>query len=97
MPALKVSSLPEPPPVVGPILTGSLSKLIPDEVSFEAFNSQYLQRHSASAAAILAVAKVMVKLQTPREQVEETVFTALEGAATLDIKVFPITPTPAQS
>ncbi|KAJ6571727.1 N-terminal acetyltransferase A, auxiliary subunit [Mycena capillaripes] len=81
-----VSSLPEPPPVAGPILTESVFKLLPDELSFEAFNSQYLQRHSTSAPAILAVAKVMVKLQTPREQVEDTLFTALEGAATLDIK-----------
>ncbi|KAJ7857249.1 NMDA receptor-regulated protein 1-domain-containing protein [Mycena olivaceomarginata] len=81
-----VSSLAEPPQVLGPILTESLAKLLPDEVSLETFNSQYLQRHSASAPAILAVAKVLVKLQTPREQVEETLFTALDGTASLDIK-----------
>ncbi|KAJ7336280.1 NMDA receptor-regulated protein 1-domain-containing protein [Mycena albidolilacea] len=81
-----VSSLAEPPQVLGPILTESSAKLLPDEVSLETFNSQYLQRHSASAPAILAVAKVLVKLQTPREQVEETLFTALDGSASLDIK-----------
>jgi hypothetical protein len=34
---------------------GLLAKLLPDEVSLETFNSQYLERHSASAPAILAV------------------------------------------
>ncbi|KAJ7627570.1 NMDA receptor-regulated protein 1-domain-containing protein [Mycena polygramma] len=81
-----VSSVPEPSPVVGPVLTELASKLLPDEVSLETFNSQYLQHHSTSAPAILAVAKVMFKLQTPREQVEETLFTAFEETATLDIK-----------
>ncbi|KAF8189857.1 NMDA receptor-regulated protein 1-domain-containing protein [Mycena galopus ATCC 62051] len=81
-----VSSLAEPPQVSGPILTDSVAKLLPDEVSLETFNSQYLQRHSTSAPAVLAVAKVMVKLQTAREQVEETAFTALDGSASLDIK-----------
>ncbi|KAJ6486930.1 NMDA receptor-regulated protein 1-domain-containing protein [Mycena sanguinolenta] len=75
-----VSALPESPQVSGPILTEAVAKLLPDEVSLETFNSQYLQRHSTSAAAILAVTKVMVKLQTPREQVEETLFTALDGS-----------------
>jgi peptide alpha-N-acetyltransferase len=87
VPRPEVSSLAEPPQVLGPILTESLAKLLPDEVSLETFNSQYLQRHSASAPAILAVAKVLVKLQTPREQVEETLFTAFDGTASLDIKV----------
>ncbi|KAF7350445.1 hypothetical protein MVEN_01349700 [Mycena venus] len=82
----RVSGLAEPPQVVSPILTESIAKLLPDEVSVETFNSQYLQRHSTSGPAILAVAKVLVKLQTPREQVEETLFTALEGTASLDIK-----------
>ncbi|KAJ7234648.1 NMDA receptor-regulated protein 1-domain-containing protein [Mycena haematopus] len=82
-----VSALAEPPLVLGPILTEAAAKLLPDEVSLETFNSQYLQRHSTSALAILAVAKVMVKLQTPREQVEETLLTALDGSASLDIKV----------
>ncbi|KAJ6449420.1 NMDA receptor-regulated protein 1-domain-containing protein [Mycena vitilis] len=80
-----VSSVSEPSPVVGPVLTELASKLLPDEVSLETFNSQYLQHHSTSAPAILAVAKVMAKLQTPREQVEETLFTAFEETATLDI------------
>ncbi|KAJ7039762.1 NMDA receptor-regulated protein 1-domain-containing protein [Mycena alexandri] len=81
-----VTSLPEPPQAVGPILAESLSKLLQDEVSLEAFNSQYLQRHATSAPAILAVAKAMVKLQAPRDQVEDTLFTALEAQVTLDIK-----------
>ncbi|KAJ7135988.1 NMDA receptor-regulated protein 1-domain-containing protein [Mycena epipterygia] len=81
-----VSSLSEPPQAVAPILAESMSKLLPDEVSFETFNSQYLQRHSTSAPAILAVAKVLVKLQAPRDQVEDTLFTATGAEVPLDIK-----------
>ncbi|KAJ7695429.1 NMDA receptor-regulated protein 1a [Mycena rosella] len=81
-----VSSPPEPPQAVAPILADLMSKLLADEVSSEAFNSQYLQRHSASAPAILAVAKVQVKLQAPREQVEETVLTAMREEVPIDIK-----------
>ncbi|KAJ7637139.1 NMDA receptor-regulated protein 1-domain-containing protein [Roridomyces roridus] len=81
-----VSALPETPQVSGSLLTESLNKLLPEEVSAEAFNSQYLQRHSTSAPAILAVAKVMLKLQTPREQVDDTVFTVFGTEVPLDIK-----------
>ncbi|KAK7046670.1 NMDA receptor-regulated protein 1-domain-containing protein, partial [Favolaschia claudopus] len=69
-----------------PLVTESASKLLPDELSLETFNSQYLQQHSASGLAIFAVAKVMVKLETPREQVDETLFTALEASVELDVK-----------
>ncbi|KAJ7512093.1 NMDA receptor-regulated protein 1-domain-containing protein [Mycena galericulata] len=81
-----VSALPQPPQAVGPILAESMAKLLPDEVSFETFNSQYLQRHSASAPVILAVAKVMVKLQTPRDQVDDTLFSVFGTEVSLDLK-----------
>jgi peptide alpha-N-acetyltransferase len=85
---LSVSSLPNPAPAaVAPILAEALAQLLPNEVSFEVFNSQYLQRHSTSAPAVLAVAKVLLALQAPRDQVEDTVFTVLRAEVSLDIKV----------
>lgn len=84
-----MTALPQTPPTpLGPILKEALAKLLPDELSPETFNSQYLQRHSTSAAAVLACAKVLVKLQVPREQVEETVFGLLSADVKFDnIKV----------
>ncbi|KAJ7487779.1 NMDA receptor-regulated protein 1-domain-containing protein [Mycena latifolia] len=57
-----VSALSEPPQAVVPVLAELMSKLLPDEVASETFNSQYLQRHSTSAPAILAAARVQVPL-----------------------------------
>ena len=83
-----VRSLPEPIPTpVGPIVEECLTSITPTEVSLETLNSQYLQRHSDSAEAILASAKVSYKLTTPKAEVESLVFTALSEGATLDIKV----------
>jgi peptide alpha-N-acetyltransferase len=55
-------------------------------MSLETFNSQYLQRYSTSAPAILAAAKVSRKLDAPGEEVEAVVFAALEESVDLDIK-----------
>ncbi|KAJ7057790.1 NMDA receptor-regulated protein 1-domain-containing protein [Mycena amicta] len=66
------------------LLSEIASKLLPEEVSVEAFNSQYLQRHTTEPAAVLAVAQVSVKLEAPREQVEETLFTVFNPS--LNIK-----------
>jgi peptide alpha-N-acetyltransferase len=82
-----VSSLPQVPPTpIGPVLTELLSSILPDEISLETFNSQYLQRHSSSAAAVLAAAKVSRKLDATREEVEDILFTTLKGDIQLDIK-----------
>lgn len=83
-----VSALPQPPPTpINPILTESLAALLPAELSLETFNSQYLQRHSGSAKAILAAAKVSRKLDAPRNEIEDIAFTALEVETQPDIKV----------
>lgn len=80
------SSLPQPPPApIGPIFLETIPKIIPDDVSLETFNSQYLQRHSTCPRAILAAAKVLLNLGAPREEVEETIFTSLRDEVTLDI------------
>lgn len=83
------NSLPQSPPTpIGPLLTESLATLLPDEVALETFNSQYLQRHSTSAQAILASAKVLLKLDAPRGEVESTVFTVFGPEVVgLNIKV----------
>jgi len=82
-----VSSLPQLPPApIGPVLTESLSSILPDEISLETFNSQYLQKHSSSAAAVLAAAQVSRKLDAAREEVEAILFTTLKGDVQLDIK-----------
>jgi hypothetical protein len=72
---------------MGPVLTEFLSSVLPDEISLETFNSQYLQQHSSSAAAILAAAKVSRKLDAAREEVEAVLFTTLEAGVRLNIKV----------
>jgi hypothetical protein len=93
-----VSDLPQAPPApIGPIFTEEQAKLPPPEgeVSLDTYNSQYLQRHSASSSAILAAAKVAhTILQAPLEEVESTVFTVFEESAkeSFDLKVFSISP-----
>ncbi|KAI8986666.1 NMDA receptor-regulated protein 1a [Trametes punicea] len=68
------------------VVSSCLPKLIPDEVSLELFNSQYLQRHSSRGAAILAAAKVSRALDAPREEVEATVFNTLNADVELDLE-----------
>jgi len=80
------ASLPHPaPPPIGPLFDETLAQLLPEQLSLETYNSQYLQRHSTSVQAILAVAKVLYTLQSPLEEIETTVFTALAVEAKLDI------------
>ncbi|KAH7926272.1 N-terminal acetyltransferase A, auxiliary subunit [Leucogyrophana mollusca] len=82
-----VSSLPEPvPSPSGPVLAEALSAILSEEVSLETYNSQYLQQHSTSAAAILASARVSRKLESPRDEVESLLFTALGAEVELSIE-----------
>jgi len=76
-------SIPEPS---GSVLTGTLADILPEEVSLETYNSQYLQQHSQSGAAIFAVARVYRRLDSPREEVESLLFTALGDQNELSIK-----------
>ena len=84
-----VSSLPqEPPAPIGPVVSESVPLIFPEGVSAETYNTQYLQKHSNSAPAILAAAKVAGEvLRAPREEVEGVVFTALGEGVQLDISV----------
>jgi hypothetical protein len=85
---LRASALPQQPPApVGPIFIESLSKLIPDSISLETFNSQYLQRHNSDANALLAVARVMQMLQSPLSEIENTIFSIFDEGVEVDLKV----------
>jgi hypothetical protein len=64
-----------------------LLAILPNEVSLETYNSQYLQRRSTSAPAIIAAAKVWHKLNAPLEEVEACVFAIMVEGVILDITV----------
>lgn len=61
----------------------SLAALFPEDVAPEAFTSQFLQRHSSSAKAVVAVARVT----SPPGEVEELVFGLLRPDSSLDVEV----------
>ena len=67
--------------------SSAILKLLPDEVSLEVFNSQYLQRHSARADAVFAAAKVSRILGASREEVEVSVFNVLNADVELRLEV----------
>jgi len=83
---LRSAPIPQTPPV-GPIFIESLGNLIPDSVSLETFNSQYLQRHSSDAKALLAVARVLQMLESPLTEIENTIFSIFDENVEVDIKV----------
>lgn len=71
---------------MGPLLSDTLSRFIPDDISLETYNSQYLQKNT-SPLAILAAATVSWILGSSREEVENIVFTTLEAPIQLSVKV----------
>ncbi|OJT12705.1 N-alpha-acetyltransferase 16, NatA auxiliary subunit [Trametes pubescens] len=81
------SSLAEKPSEnIAAAVSPSLSKLVPDELSLERFNSQYLQNHSSRGDAILATAQALRILDAPREEVESAVFSALNADVELRLE-----------
>ncbi|KIL63536.1 hypothetical protein M378DRAFT_164431 [Amanita muscaria Koide BX008] len=83
-----ISSLPQlPQEPVGSIISETVNLIIPDTVSPETYNSQYLQRYPSSATSILSVAKVAAQiLQVPQGEVEKIAFGALDEGVLLDIQ-----------
>ncbi|KAF8999912.1 N-terminal acetyltransferase A, auxiliary subunit [Hymenopellis radicata] len=82
-----VTSLPQVPPApIGEVFTSTVSALLPDEVTLETFNSQYLQRHSSSPLAIFAAARVLKTLDGPLEEVDNTIFSTLGPDVKLTLK-----------
>ncbi|KAJ4468810.1 NMDA receptor-regulated protein 1-domain-containing protein [Lentinula aciculospora] len=82
-----VSTLPEPiPSPSGPVFIETIQKMLPEEVSPETFNSQYLQNHSTSGKAILATAQASCALGASLQEMEDLIFTVLRDEVQLDIK-----------
>ncbi|EPQ53593.1 N-terminal acetyltransferase A, auxiliary subunit [Gloeophyllum trabeum ATCC 11539] len=73
-------------PALEPVVSASLQELIPDTVSLETYNSQYLQRHSTSPKAILASARALRRLEAPVEEIENTVFSLLNAEIEVTVK-----------
>ncbi|KAF8639266.1 hypothetical protein AX16_010338 [Volvariella volvacea WC 439] len=89
--AQTASSLPQQPPSpIGPVFQSSLHTFIPEGVSLETYNSQYLQKHSQSAKAILAVATVQKNLGAPIADVEETVWSSLREGEGEEVEGFDV-------
>lgn len=83
-----VSLLSESTPVsVVSVLQDTLATLKPQEVTLEAFNSQYLQLYLASPSAILACAKVSRILGASAAEAESLLFTAITDAVELVVEV----------
>ncbi|OSD08807.1 NMDA receptor-regulated protein 1a [Trametes coccinea BRFM310] len=76
----------KPSETVASVVSSTLPKLIPEEISLELFNSQYLQKHSSRGGAVLGAAKVSRDLGAPREEVEAAVFTALNADVELNLE-----------
>ncbi|KAI0711428.1 NMDA receptor-regulated protein 1a [Earliella scabrosa] len=71
---------------VASVVLAALGKLLPDEVSLEVFNSQYLQQHSSRADAVFATAKVSQMLGASREDVEAAIFNATNPEVELKLE-----------
>ena len=56
-------------------------------MSLEACNAQYLQRHSGNASAVLAAARGLQILGSPRDEVEGVVLSTLIPETDLPLKV----------
>lgn len=69
------------------MISDALATLATDEMTPEAYNAQYLQRHSSNAGAVLGAAKVLQILGGPRDEVEGIVFGVLNPEVDLPLKV----------
>lgn len=69
------------------MISDALATLATDEMTSEAYNVQYLQRHSGNARAVLGAAKALQILGGPRDEVEGVVFGTLNPEVDLPIKV----------
>lgn len=80
----KVKTLTEPlAEPVNSALVEALRMLLPDDVSPENFNGQYLQRHPSLPGCVLSAAKATKVLGASQEEVESTVFSILNPDVSL--------------
>ncbi|TFK49358.1 N-terminal acetyltransferase A, auxiliary subunit [Heliocybe sulcata] len=71
---------------IRPAVIASVQELIPDEMSLDTYNSQYLQTHTTSANAILSCARASHRLEAPLAEIEDLVFTLFHADVDLDVK-----------
>jgi len=80
-------SLPSPPPSsVGSVIGGALETLITSEMTLEAYNTQYLQRHSVKAQAVLGAARGLQILGSPSDEIEGVILGILNPETDLSLK-----------
>jgi peptide alpha-N-acetyltransferase len=68
------------------VISDALATLATDEMTPEAYNVHYLQRHSGNAGAVLGAAKALQILGGPRDEVEGIVFGILNPEVDLSLK-----------
>jgi len=68
------------------VVSGALGFLIAREMALEAYNAQYLQRHSNNSSAILGAARGLQILGSPRDEIEGVVFGTLNPETDLPLK-----------
>ncbi len=56
-------------------------------MTLEAYNAEYLQRHSYNASAVLGAARGLQILDSPRDEIEGVVFSTLNPETDLPLKV----------
>jgi N-alpha-acetyltransferase 15/16, NatA auxiliary subunit len=81
------ASLPEKPS--GPVGEILGENILPEGLSVETYHSQFLQKHSHSASALLSCAQAAQILEAPKEEVESIIFSSLEEPVEGSIEVFP--------
>jgi peptide alpha-N-acetyltransferase len=64
-----------------------LETLISSEATLEAYNTQYLQRHSVDAGAVLGAARALQILGSPRDEIEGVAISTLNPETKLPLKV----------
>ena len=64
-----------------------METLISSEATLEAYNTQYLQRHSVNASAVLGAARALQILGSPRDEIEGVVLSTLNPETNLPLKV----------
>ncbi|KAF9527491.1 NMDA receptor-regulated protein 1-domain-containing protein [Crepidotus variabilis] len=68
------------------VFSETLTQLVPEGLSLETLNSQYLQKHGSDGKALLAVAKAMNILNAPQEELDSTVFGIVAEGVKVDVK-----------
>jgi len=82
------STFPQQPPApIGPVFVEGVAKLISADLSLDTHNSQYLQRHGSNGKALLASARVLQKLGSSQDEVEQGVFAILDEGVEIGVKV----------